>query len=272
MASMDLAPAHRPWRLLLAHFALGLSCDFASTIYSYFLVTPIDLPDLGTLSITLWLVLTVVIFRRLYRSLGDGSVPRIVDLLTVAFIFGSAVYIVANSIQPKLWVLGYEDQLAHVTSYPGVDSKLLPIFRLIYFYDEVLGHVLMFVPYFLMFIVAYVCALGRPTAIPTAADPPAAPARIPRWAYWVIGLESLYLAWDIVEGQSVLLYFVVILPIFVVVKLRYRARGYVATAFSRTIEVILVMNLVWIFVWFATVGRFHSLPQVLETLKRAVLG
>ena len=265
---MDIARAHRPWRLLLAFFAVGVIFDFASTIYSYFIATPIDLPDVGTVSIALWLIFTVVIFRRLFRSLGDGVVPRIVDLLMVALIFGTGVYLVANSVQLKLWILQYNDELSHVTSYPGVDGKLLAIFRLLYFYDEVLGHILIFIPFFTLFVVAYVCAL-RPA---TGTEPPDSPTQIPRWGYAAIGLASLYLAWDLVEGQSVLLYLVVILPVFVAVKLRYRARGYVATPFSRSIELILAVNLVWIFLWFATVGHFRSLPQVLETLKRAILG
>ena len=249
------------WYLLLAIFLIGLLVDFGSTLYSIFIVTPLHLPDLGTVAIFLWFLFSTIIFRALTKHFNNGVVPRITDILSFLFAFGFGVYMVGNSVQAKLWILKYNDELAYAASYPGVDSKLLPVFKLIYFYDEVLGHILIFFPYFFLLIVAYVYSL-RPSQQLVADEQGSS------WSMYVITiLNSLYFAWAVVEGQSVLLY-IAVCAILLATKCYFTYKGYVPGLFSRIVEGMFLGAFVWIFIWWGAVGHFKQMPQVLETLGR----
>jgi hypothetical protein len=263
------SPDYRMWYLLLVHLILALLCDFSATIYSALIPTPLSLPDLGTIAGFLWFVFSLLILRAIIKHFSNGSIPRLADILSYMFTFGYGVYMVGNSVQAKLWLLKYKDELAHVTSYPGVDSKLLPVFKLLYFYDEYLGHFLIYIPYFLLFVIVYACALGvhvQPEAGTSTVDETA----YPWWMFVVIVLTSMYFAWNAIEGQSILR-FSIISGMLLVVKVYYRFKGFVPGAFGKTVEAFFAVSFVWIFLWWAFVGHFKEMPQVLETLQRALM-
>ena len=58
--------------------------------------------------------------------------------------YGAGIHDAGNSVQLKLWLLGYNDTLGRGLPpdprLPVIAEIILPIFRLMYFYDEYLGH------------------------------------------------------------------------------------------------------------------------------------
>lgn len=259
---------YKMWYLLLAHLIVALLCDFNATIYSVFILTPLSLPDLGTIAGFLWFLFSLLILRAMIKHFSNGSIPRLADILSFMFTFGYGVYMVGNSVQAKLWILKYNDELAHVTGYQGVDSKLLPVFKLVYFYDEYFGHFLIYIPYFLLFVIAYACAIEVHTQ-PETGTSKVDETTYPWWMFVVVGLTSMYFAWNAIEGQSIIL-FSLISAMLLVVKLYYRFKGFVPGAFGKTVEAFFAVSFVWIFLWWAFVGHFREMPQVLETLQRAL--
>jgi hypothetical protein len=83
----------------------------------------------------------------------------------------------------------------------------------------------------------------------------------------VVVLTSMYFAFDAVEGQSVLLYGLM-MCLVLAIKLYQRKRGHVACAYGKTMEAIFGLSVGWILVWWGVVGHFTEMPQVFETLGR----
>ncbi|MCX5922624.1 MAG: hypothetical protein NTX86_04850 [Candidatus Dependentiae bacterium] len=259
---------YKVWYLLLAHLVSALLLDFNATIYSLFIITPLNLPDLGTIAGFLWFVCSLLILRLIIKHFNNGVLPTVAEVLSYLFTFGYGVYMVGNNVQAKMWILKYNDELGLGHAQPGVDPKLIPVFKLIYFYDEYFGHFLIYIPYFLLFVVGYAVSL-RPATHLVSTPSKGDEATYPWWMYIVVGLTSMYFAWDAVEGQSIIL-FTVISAILLVVKLYYRGKGFVPGLYGKTVEAMFALSFIWILLWWGLVGHFKEMPQVLETLGRVL--
>lgn len=80
------------------------------------------------------------------------SNQMLVNLCIIFFIMGASIHLVGDSINHRLSLIGYQLHLS-VEDNP-IMKKLEPkalvkSFELLYFYDEVLGHYMWYIPFFL---------------------------------------------------------------------------------------------------------------------------
>jgi len=180
-------------------------------------------------------------------------------------IFGEGAQFVANSVQIKLWHIGYNDTLglglpSHA-SLPAISLKLRQIFQFLYFSDEILGHYLIFTAIFLFFLVFYGIGFRRHSFISEKKYGPL--------FFSIVLLNGLYMAWNMIEGQAVPL-FLFMCMLLAGIKVYYRRCP--AGPINRTVEGIFLFTLFFISLWIATAGHFKTIPQFFETMKPLVLG
>jgi len=280
---------HKITFLLALNFIIGILLDFNSTIYSWFLRTWAAYPYLGDISLAAWIAISTILLAQLIKLFyPDKQFPLYIFILFYIFIFGATINLVANSIQSKLWALGYNDNLALGTATPAmlknVDIKMLPMFAMIYFFDEYLGHFLLFVGYFALLIVAYSLCFTEKNHIFNSkfksirkkissffSTTSSSSEKYLSVTLICAGLNSLYFAWCAVEGQSIPLFSFFCLTMLII-KLYNHLRGYVVTQAGKTLEYIFSGSLVFIFIWFATIGKFslHHMPQFFETIYKLI--
>lgn len=80
------------------------------------------------------------------------SNQMLVNLSIIFFIMGASIHLVGDSINHRLSLIGYQLHLS-VKDNPIMKKlepkELVKSFELLYFYDEVLGHYMWYIPFFL---------------------------------------------------------------------------------------------------------------------------
>lgn len=266
MKPMELGKTEQTFKLFLSllilHFLNGILFDFLSTIYAFFLLkTPLHYPGFATLSTSIWLFVTCLIFLKILKLYGYNKFNIWIFVIYFIFIYSAGIQAVGNSIQINLWHIGYQDNLAHELPYPAhlatVPTVIMPIFKLLYFYDEYLGHFLLFSGYFAFFLVFYAAGFSEKKQ-------PVLKKHLILFYSSAI-LNGLFIAWNIVEGQSIFL-FSLITAIMIGIYLYQHTLNHYLDQFSKQIQAIFLIAWIYIFVWFALIGHFHSLPQFFETM------
>lgn len=261
----DLRNKEQTWHwflyLLLFNFLVGFFFDFSSTIFDFFIEIPMHVPSLSPIFLTIWLFLTAFIFMKILTIFGYEKMTGWLLVMYFLLLYGTGMNVVGNSVQLKLWTLGYQDHLGLGLPYSihlhRVPSNIIPIFKLLYFYDETLGHLFLFSGYFLFFMVFYYAGFN------------AAMNDVLKKHYLLfyvsVILNGLYIAWLIIEGQSIIL-FVLFTAILLGIKGYQYKKACYTNLFGKQIEQIFIAAWFYIFLWFATVGHFKTLPQFFETM------
>lgn len=83
---------------------------------------------------------------------SNKSYQMLVNLSIIFFIMGASIHLVGDSINHRLSLIGYQLHLS-VEDNPIMKKlepkELVKSFELLYFYDEVLGHYMWYIPFFL---------------------------------------------------------------------------------------------------------------------------
>jgi hypothetical protein len=253
--------------LFLLYALCGLFLDLPSSIETFFIRTPLNFPALGEVSMLIWVLAVSIIFFKILQQFGYERFTLPTLLLFFLLYYGEGIHATANAVQMKLWILGYGDALVDGGSYPDtlptIDSIVLPIFKLLYFCDEVLGHFIEFSGIFLFFLLFYYLSFSP--------SPDILKKNNYVLAFASVFLLGLYMAWDMVEGQSVGEFSLGCLAMLSI-KVYQRYKHAYAGAIGKVLESTFLFTAVLIFIWFVTIGKGRTIPQFFDTMAPYFIG
>lgn len=92
------------------------------------------------------------------KKVSNKSYDLLVNLCLIFFIMGASIHLVGDSINHRLSLIGYQFHLS-LEDNPIMQKlepkSLVKSFELLYFYDEVLGHYMWYIPFFICLTVYY---------------------------------------------------------------------------------------------------------------------
>ncbi|KAI8481740.1 PREDICTED: ceroid-lipofuscinosis neuronal protein 6 homolog [Branchiostoma belcheri] len=166
--------------------------------------SPLNLPSVGDYFHMAYNVITpfclLKLLERCPRKLPLGS--SVIYLAIIFFVMGASLHLVGDSINHRLIHSGYQNHLS-VRDNPIMQNlqpkSLVESFELLYFYDEYLGHLMWYIPFFLCLVLyfggCFVPDTRRGGNMPVSA--------------WILTVVSAIYNWYLVtEGQ--------IFPLFLV--------------------------------------------------------
>ncbi|KAJ0056354.1 hypothetical protein NL108_006818, partial [Boleophthalmus pectinirostris] len=120
---------------------------------------PLNKPSAGDYFHMAYNVLTPFIMLKLIER-SPQTVPRsAVYLCIITFVMGASIHLVGDSINHRLLLSGYQLHLS-VRDNPIIKdlkpASLIDSFELLYYYDEQLGHLMWYIPFFIILLI-YFC-------------------------------------------------------------------------------------------------------------------
>lgn len=86
------------------------------------------------------------------KTASKRSNELLINICLIFFIMGASIHLVGDSINHRLSLIGYQLHLS-VEENPIMQilepKEIVKSFELLYFYDEVLGHYMWYIPYFI---------------------------------------------------------------------------------------------------------------------------
>lgn len=148
--------------------ALNIVTDFGRP-FAALQDTPLSLPSAGdALHLLYNLAMPTVLLALVWRARPERRrVPAWAAMgLAVTLATGASVHLVGDSVNHRLILLGYENHvpLEENELFRGMRPELLDVFRLLYFFDEVLGHHLWYVALFGLQLAYYDACHGAAAA------------------------------------------------------------------------------------------------------------
>ncbi|XP_072321183.1 ceroid-lipofuscinosis neuronal protein 6a [Eucyclogobius newberryi] len=154
---------------------------------------PLNKPSAGDYFHMAYNVLTPFIMLKLIER-SPKALPRpAVYLCIITFVMGASIHLVGDSINHRLLLSGYQLHLS-VRDNPIIkDLKpdtLIDAFELLYYYDEQLGHLMWYIPFFIILLI-YFCGCFTK----------AKEQRLPLSGWLLLGPSALYYWYLVTEGQ-----------------------------------------------------------------------
>ncbi|XP_035666895.1 ceroid-lipofuscinosis neuronal protein 6 homolog isoform X2 [Branchiostoma floridae] len=159
--------------------------------------SPLNMPSVGDYFHMAYNVITpfclLKLLERCPRKLPLGS--SVIYLAVIFFVMGASLHLVGDSVNHRLIHSGYQNHLS-VRDNPIMQKlqpeSLVDSFELLYFYDEYLGHLMWYIPFFLCLVLyfggCFVPDKGRGGRMPVSA--------------WILTIVSAVYNWYLVtEGQ-----------------------------------------------------------------------
>lgn len=119
---------------------------------------PLRLPSVGDYFHMIYNIVTPFIIQSLISKSPKKFNQSLFTILMTVFVMGASIHLVGDSINHRLVLNGYQLHLS-VRENPIMQKldppSLIDSFELLYFYDEVLGHYMWYLPYFLCFILFF---------------------------------------------------------------------------------------------------------------------
>ena len=110
---------------------------------------PLNLPSVGDYFHMIYNIVTPFILQRLISKSPRKVNQSLFTILMTVFVMGASIHLVGDSINHRLVLNGYQLHLS-VRENPMMQKldppSLVESFELLYFYDEVLGHYMWWVP------------------------------------------------------------------------------------------------------------------------------
>ncbi|KAL1007672.1 hypothetical protein UPYG_G00089990 [Umbra pygmaea] len=155
---------------------------------------PLNKPSAGDYFHMAYNVITPFLLLKLIER-SQKALPRsAVYLCIITFVMGASIHLVGDSINHRLLLSGYQLHLS-VRENPIIrdlkPATLIDSFELLYFYDEQLGHLMWYIPFF---FVLFLYFTGCFTQVKEDRKLP-----LPGWL--LLGPSSLYYWYLVTEGQ-----------------------------------------------------------------------
>ncbi|KAK3593786.1 hypothetical protein CHS0354_014328 [Potamilus streckersoni] len=173
--------------------------DFGRPIAALFVplsMTPLNKPSIGDYFHMAYNVITPFCILKLLERSPRKVSPTLVYLSIITFVMGASIHLVGDSIDHRLVHLGYQLHLS-VRDNPIMQQLkpegLIDSFELLYSYDEEIGHLMWYIPFFISLFL-YFCGCFR--------DVNDSSAKKGGILWWILTLFSAVYYWYLVtEGQ-----------------------------------------------------------------------
>ncbi|KAM4596618.1 ceroid-lipofuscinosis neuronal protein 6a isoform 1-T1 [Fundulus diaphanus] len=155
---------------------------------------PLNRPSAGDYFHMAYNVITPFLMLKLVERAHRPVSRTAVHLCIVTFVMGASIHLVGDSINHRLILSGYQLHLS-VRENPIIKdlkpASLIDSFELLYYYDEHLGHLMWYIPFFIILLIYFSgCFSGSEDQ-----------QKIPVSGWLLLGPSSLYYWYLVTEGQ-----------------------------------------------------------------------
>ncbi|XP_022603093.1 ceroid-lipofuscinosis neuronal protein 6 [Seriola dumerili] len=155
---------------------------------------PLNKPSAGDYFHMAYNVITPFLMLKLIER-SPSALPRsTVYLSIITFVMGASIHLVGDSINHRLILSGYQLHLS-VRENPIIKdlkpASLIDSFELLYYYDEQLGHLMWYIPFF---IILFIYFTGCFTEVEEQ-------KKMPVSGWLLLGPSALYYWYLVTEGQ-----------------------------------------------------------------------
>ncbi|XP_072236210.1 ceroid-lipofuscinosis neuronal protein 6 homolog [Leuresthes tenuis] len=178
---------------------------------------PLNKPSAGDYFHMAYNVITPFLMLKLIERSPRALSRTAVYLCIITFVMGASIHLVGDSINHRLILSGYQLHLS-VRENPIIKdlkpASLIDSFELLYFYDEQLGHLMWYIPFFIiLFIYFYGCFSSTEEQ-----------RKIPVSGWLLLGPSALYYWYLVTEGQITELFLLAYVAMVAVVTFQ-RSKG-----------------------------------------------
>ncbi|CAL1546136.1 unnamed protein product [Lymnaea stagnalis] len=128
--------------------------------------TPLDKPSIGDYFHMAYNVITPFCLLKLIERSTHRLSSNVTYLSIIVFVMGASIHLVGDSVNHRLIHLGYKNHLS-VADNPIMKDirpkELVKSFELLYRYDEEIGHLMWYIPFFLCLFLYYVGCFTKST-------------------------------------------------------------------------------------------------------------
>ncbi|XP_077569032.1 ceroid-lipofuscinosis neuronal protein 6 homolog isoform X1 [Stigmatopora nigra] len=154
---------------------------------------PLNKPSAGDYFHMAYNVITPFLMLRLVER-SPRSLPRsAVYLCIITFVMGASIHLVGDSINHRLILSGYKLHLS-VRENPIIrdlkPASLIDSFELLYYYDEHLGHLMWYIPFFIILFIYFTGCFTTSSQL-----------NIPVSGKLLLGPSAVYYWYLVTEGQ-----------------------------------------------------------------------
>ncbi|XP_029904264.1 ceroid-lipofuscinosis neuronal protein 6a [Myripristis murdjan] len=155
---------------------------------------PLNKPSAGDYFHMAYNVITPFLMLKLIER-SPRALPRsAVYLCIITFVMGASIHLVGDSINHRLILSGYQLHLS-VRENPIIrdlkPASLIDSFELLYYYDEQLGHLMWYIPFFIILFLYFTGCFTQTKEH----------KKIPVSGWLLLGPSALYFWYLITEGQ-----------------------------------------------------------------------
>uniref|UniRef100_A0AAY5KY42 CLN6 transmembrane ER protein a n=1 Tax=Esox lucius TaxID=8010 RepID=A0AAY5KY42_ESOLU len=155
---------------------------------------PLNKPSAGDYFHMAYNVITPFLLLKLIERSSRAPPRSVVFLGVVTFVMGASIHLVADSINHRLLLSGYQLHLS-VRENPIIKdlkpATLIDSFELLYFYDEQLGHLMWYIPFFIILFLYFTGCFSQVNE----------DQKMPVSGWMLLGPSALYYWYLVTEGQ-----------------------------------------------------------------------
>ncbi|XP_062272467.1 ceroid-lipofuscinosis neuronal protein 6-like [Scomber scombrus] len=171
---------------------------------------PLNRPSAGDYFHMAYNVITPFLMLKLIERSPQALPRSAVYLCIITFVMGASIHLVGDSINHRLILSGYQLHLS-VRENPIIKdlkpTSLIDSFELLYYYDEQLGHLMWYIPFFtILFIYFTGCFTNAKEQ-----------KKLPVSGWLLLGPSALYYWYLVTEGQITELFLITFLAMVVMV-------------------------------------------------------
>ncbi|CAL8403890.1 unnamed protein product [Boreogadus saida] len=176
---------------------------------------PLNKPSAGDYFHMAYNVITPILLLKLVERSPKVLSRSAVYLCIITLVMGASIHLVGDSINHRLLLSGYQLHLS-VRENPIIKdlkpASLIDSFELLYYYDEQLGHLMWYIPYFLIFFLYFTGCFTQTKEQNV----------IPLSGWLLLGPSALYYWYLVTEGQIFELFLLTFVAMVTVVMLQQR--------------------------------------------------
>ncbi|XP_062405010.1 ceroid-lipofuscinosis neuronal protein 6a [Sardina pilchardus] len=204
---------------------------------------PLNKPSAGDYFHMAYNIITPFLLLKLIER-SPTALPRsAVYISIITFVMGASIHLVGDSINHRLILSGYQLHLS-VRENPIIKdlkpASLIDSFELLYYYDEHLGHLMWYIPFF---IILFLYFTGCFTHVKGQQKMPVA-------GWILLGPSALYYWYLVTEGQIFILYVFTFFAMAATV-IQQRQKGFVLDSNGLFLFYNFILTLGLVVVWVA---------------------